>query len=431
MPSACRSKANWAASARLKPATAKRKTATAPKACCRRDQLLTDPDQARDFVLRTGVDALAVAIGTSHGAYKFNREPTGDILAMDVVKAIHERLPNTHLVMHGSSSVPQDLQDIFNAYGGAIPQTWGVPVSEIQLGIKHGVRKINIDTDCRIAMTGQFRKMATEKKAEFDPRAFFKPAIAAMTALCAQRFEEFGTAGQAPQLRAVAAEGDGRALRQRRPRPGRQPPRQTRLPELTSKGDHRMNVVTPPAKRTGRYDAGVMKYKEMGYFDLDYEPKDTDILAVLPHHPAGRRGRGRSRRRRCRRKLHRDLDRGLDRPSDRLRKVSRQGYRVDPVPGAPGQYFAFIAYDIELFEPNSIVNLSASIIGNVFGFKPLKALRLEDMRLPIAYVKTYLRSADRDRGGAGTARQIRPSAAGRDREAEARPVRPQLWPRGV
>ena len=164
------------------------------------EQLLTDPDQARDFVLRTHVDALAVAIGTSHGAYKFNRQPTGDILAMNVIKAIHQRLPNTHLVMHGSSSVPQELQDIFNAYGGAIPQTWGVPVSEIQIGIKNGVRKINIDTDCRIAMTGQFRKMATEKKNEFDPRAFFKPAIAAMSALCAQRFEEFGTAGKASKI---------------------------------------------------------------------------------------------------------------------------------------------------------------------------------------------------------------------------------------
>ena len=165
------------------------------------DQLLTDPDQARDFVLRTGVDALAVAIGTSHGAYKFNREPTGDILAMNVVQAIHERLPNVHLVMHGSSSVPQELQEIFNRFGGAMPQTWGVPVKEIQLGIKYGVRKINIDTDCRIAMSGQFRKLAAEKKAEFDPRAFLKPAMAAMTALCAQRFEEFGTAGKAPLIR--------------------------------------------------------------------------------------------------------------------------------------------------------------------------------------------------------------------------------------
>jgi fructose-bisphosphate aldolase class II len=120
---------------------------------------------------------------------------------MDVVQAIHQRLPNTHLVMHGSSSVPQALQEIFNTYGGAMPQTWGVPVREIQLGIKHGVRKINIDTDCRIAMAGQFRKVASQKKAEFDPRAFLKPAMAALTDLCALRFEEFGTAGQAPRLR--------------------------------------------------------------------------------------------------------------------------------------------------------------------------------------------------------------------------------------
>jgi fructose-bisphosphate aldolase class II len=172
-----------------------------------RDQLLTDPDQARDFVSRTGVDALAVAIGTSHGAYKFTREPTGDILAMDVVRAIHARLPNTHLVMHGSSSVPQDLQDIFNAHGGAMPQTWGVPIAEIQEGIRHGVRKINIDTDCRIAMTGQFRKVAMEKRAEFDPRNFMKPAMAALTALCARRFEEFGTAGQAPKLKPIPLSG--------------------------------------------------------------------------------------------------------------------------------------------------------------------------------------------------------------------------------
>src|SRR3954469_8178948 len=165
------------------------------------DQLLTDPDHARDFVTRTGVDALAVAIGTSHGAYKFTRAPTGDILAMEVVRAIHARLPNTHLVMHGSSSVPQELQDIFNAHGGQMPQTWGVPIAEIQEGIRHGVRKINIDTDCRIAMAGQFRRVAAERRDEFDPRAFLKPAMAALTALCAERFEEFGTAGQAPRLK--------------------------------------------------------------------------------------------------------------------------------------------------------------------------------------------------------------------------------------
>jgi fructose-bisphosphate aldolase class II len=164
-------------------------------------QLLTDPDQAREFVAATGVDALAVAIGTSHGAYKFKRKPTGDILAMDVVKAIHERLPNTHLVMHGSSSVPQELQDLFNEFGGEMPQTWGVPVEEIQLGIKHGVRKVNIDTDCRIAMTAEFRRVAMQKKSEFDPSNFLKPAMAALTKLCAQRFEEFGTAGQAPKIK--------------------------------------------------------------------------------------------------------------------------------------------------------------------------------------------------------------------------------------
>lgn len=168
-----------------------------------RDQLLTDPAQAQDFVERTGVDALAVAIGTSHGAYKFSREPTGDILAMDVIRAIHARLPNTHLVMHGSSSVPQALQAVFNAHGGEMPQTWGVPVAEIQAGIRSGVRKINIDTDCRLAMAGQFRRVADEQPAEFDPRAFLKPAMAALTSLCAERFEQFGTAGQAASLRPV------------------------------------------------------------------------------------------------------------------------------------------------------------------------------------------------------------------------------------
>ncbi|MBI3452831.1 MAG: fructose-bisphosphate aldolase class II [Rhodospirillales bacterium] len=168
------------------------------------DQLLTDPDQAVDFVRRTRVDALAVAMGTSHGAYKFSRRPTGDILAMNVVKEIHRRLPNTHLVMHGSSSVPQDLQDMINAHGGEMPQTWGVPVEEIVAGIKHGVRKINIDTDCRMAITAQFRKVAQEKKAEFDPRAFLKPATAAMQKICEERYEQFGTAGKASKIKVVA-----------------------------------------------------------------------------------------------------------------------------------------------------------------------------------------------------------------------------------
>jgi fructose-bisphosphate aldolase class II len=167
------------------------------------DQLLTDPDQAVDFVTRTKVDALAIACGTSHGAYKFTRKPTGDILAMRVIEEIHAKLPNTHLVMHGSSSVPQELQDIINEFGGAMPQTFGVPVEEIVRGIKHGVRKVNIDTDCRMAMTGQFRKIAQENPAEFDPRKFLKPAMDAMRDLCHDRFEAFGTAGNASKIKVI------------------------------------------------------------------------------------------------------------------------------------------------------------------------------------------------------------------------------------
>ena len=164
------------------------------------DQLLTDPDQADEFVKATEVDALAVAIGTSHGAYKFTRKPDGDVLAMDVIEEIHRRLPNCHLVMHGSSSVPQDLQDIINKYGGKMPQTWGVPVEEIQRGIKHGVRKINVDTDNRMAMTGAIRKVFAENPGEFDPRDYLKPAMEAMRAVCQQRMEEFGTAGHASKI---------------------------------------------------------------------------------------------------------------------------------------------------------------------------------------------------------------------------------------
>src|SRR6478736_7558978 len=152
---------------------------------------LTDPDQAVEFVQRTGIDALAVAIGTSHGAYKFPRRPDGQILAMRLIEEIHRRLPTTHLVMHGSSSVPQDLQDIINQYGGEMKPTWGVPVEEIQRGIKHGVRKINIDTDNRMAMTGAIRKVLTENPGEFDPRKYLKPAMEAMRAICKQRFQQF------------------------------------------------------------------------------------------------------------------------------------------------------------------------------------------------------------------------------------------------
>ncbi len=165
-----------------------------------RDQLLTDPDQARDFVGQTGVDALAIAMGTSHGAYKFSRQPDGDILALDVVREIHARLPNTHLVMHGSSSVPQELQEAFNKFGGKMPQTWGVPLAEIQEGIRYGVRKVNIDTDCRLAMAAEFRRVAHERADEFDPRKFLKPAMDALAKLCRDRFEAFGTAGNASRI---------------------------------------------------------------------------------------------------------------------------------------------------------------------------------------------------------------------------------------
>lgn len=166
-----------------------------------RHQLVTDPTQAVDFVEQTQVDALAIAMGTSHGAYKFTRPPDGEILALDVVREIHRRLPNTHLVMHGSSSVPQELQDIFNEYGGSMPQTYGVPVAQLQDAIGNGVRKINIDTDCRLAIAGQFRRIAQQNPGEFDPRKFLKPSIDAMTDLCRQRYEQFGAAGQAGELR--------------------------------------------------------------------------------------------------------------------------------------------------------------------------------------------------------------------------------------
>jgi fructose-bisphosphate aldolase class II len=167
-------------------------------------QLLTDPDQAVAFVKATGVDALAIAMGTSHGAYKFSRKPDGEVLAMHVIEEIHRRLPNTHLVMHGSSSVPQDLQDVINQYGGEMPQTWGVPLEEIQRGIKHGVRKVNIDTDNRMAMTGAIRRALADKPGEFDPRSYLKPAKAAMSAVCKQRFLEFGAEGWASKIRPLS-----------------------------------------------------------------------------------------------------------------------------------------------------------------------------------------------------------------------------------
>ena len=170
------------------------------------EQLLTDPDQAADFVRQTQVDALAIAIGTSHGAYKFSRKPTGDILAIDRIKEIHARIPNTHLVMHGSSSVPQDWLEVIREYGGDIKETYGVPVEEIQQGIKHGVRKVNIDTDIRLAMTGAMRRKMASNTSEFDPRKFFADARQAAAEICKARFEAFGCAGQADKITPISLE---------------------------------------------------------------------------------------------------------------------------------------------------------------------------------------------------------------------------------
>ncbi|TAN25893.1 MAG: fructose-bisphosphate aldolase class II [Castellaniella sp.] len=168
-----------------------------------REQLLTDPEQAADFVRQTQLDALAIAVGTSHGAYKFSRKPTSETLSIQRVKEIHARLPNTHLVMHGSSSVPQELLAIIREFGGDMKQTYGVPVEEIQEAIKHGVRKVNIDTDIRLAMTGAIRKFFGENPSKFDPREYLKPAREAAKKLCVARYEQFGTAGHAPQIKAI------------------------------------------------------------------------------------------------------------------------------------------------------------------------------------------------------------------------------------
>jgi fructose-bisphosphate aldolase, class II len=169
-------------------------------------QLLTDPDEAADFVKKTKVDALAIAIGTSHGAYKFTRPPTGDILAIERIKAIHKRIPNTHLVMHGSSSVPQEWLKIINSYGGDMGETYGVPVEEIVQGIKHGVRKVNIDTDLRMSSTGAVRKFLTENKKEFDPRKWLAASTKGMKEICKARYESFGCAGQASKIKPLSLE---------------------------------------------------------------------------------------------------------------------------------------------------------------------------------------------------------------------------------
>ncbi|OOV86088.1 class II fructose-bisphosphate aldolase [Oceanospirillum linum] len=170
------------------------------------DQMLTDPEEAADFVKKTGVDALAIAIGTSHGAYKFTKKPTGDVLRIDRIKEIHERIPDTHLVMHGSSSVPQEWLAVINEFGGEIPETYGVPVEEIVEGIKHGVRKVNIDTDLRLASTGAIRRFLAENPSEFDPRKYFKASMDAMVQVCVDRYEAFGTAGNASKINADSLE---------------------------------------------------------------------------------------------------------------------------------------------------------------------------------------------------------------------------------
>ncbi len=169
-------------------------------------QMLTDPDQAADFIQQTHCDALAIAIGTSHGAYKFSRPPTGDILDIERIKAIHQKIPNTHLVMHGSSSVPQEWLKVINAFGGEIPETYGVPVSEIQEGIRHGVRKINIDTDLRLASTGAIRQFLAEHPAEFDPRKYLAASMVAMKGIVKARYEDFGTAGNASKIKPLSLE---------------------------------------------------------------------------------------------------------------------------------------------------------------------------------------------------------------------------------
>ncbi|MGH1471886.1 MAG: class II fructose-bisphosphate aldolase [Cellvibrionaceae bacterium] len=170
------------------------------------DQMLTDPEEAADFVKKTNVDALAIACGTSHGAYKFTRPPTGDILAIDRIKEINKRIPNTHLVMHGSSSVPQEWLAVINEFGGEIPETYGVPVEQICEGIKHGVRKINIDTDLRLASTGAIRRFMAKNPSEFDPRKYLAESVKAMKDICITRYEEFGTAGNASKITEISLE---------------------------------------------------------------------------------------------------------------------------------------------------------------------------------------------------------------------------------
>lgn len=184
----------------LETGTAGKEDGSGAEGILTKEMLLTDPEQAADFVKETEVDALAIAIGTSHGAYKFSRPPTGEVLAIDRIKEINRRIPNTHLVMHGSSSVPQEWLKVINEYGGDLGETYGVPVEEIQEGIKHGVRKVNIDTDLRLAATGAIRRYLADNPAQFDPRKYNKEATKAMKSICLARYEAFGAAGQASKI---------------------------------------------------------------------------------------------------------------------------------------------------------------------------------------------------------------------------------------
>ena len=213
MPAACRWKASLAALVRWRRGRPAREDGVGAEGGLSKEMLLTDPEQAADFVKRTAVDALAIAIGTSHGAYKFSRPPTGDILAIDRVKEIHARIPNTHLVMHGSSSVPQELLARINEFGGDIPETYGVPVAEVQEGIRHGVRKVNIDTDLRLASTAAIREHLAKNRSEFDPRKYLTESMNAMKAVVVDRYEAFGTAGNGRQDQAGWVGVDVRALR--------------------------------------------------------------------------------------------------------------------------------------------------------------------------------------------------------------------------
>jgi fructose-bisphosphate aldolase class II len=355
-----------------------------------RDQLLTDPTRPPSSWPPPGSTRWRWPSAPATAPTSSPASPPGDTLAMSVVKAIHAAC--RHAPRHARLlAVPQELQDAFNAAGGQMPQTYGVPVEEIVEGIRHGVRKVNIDTDCRIAMTAQMRKVAMDKKGEFDPRAFLKPAIAALEKVCASGSRP-SHGRQGGRAAAGPASRDGEVVpgRQARPAAGTSRDGQGRLRkhvlrEINDGDDHgEGRREEAAALRRGRHAV-----QGHGLLRPRLRAEATDVIALFRITPQD----------------------GVDPEeaaaavagesstatwtvvwTDRLTacdKYRAKAYRVDPVPNAPGSYFAYIAYDLDLFEPGSIANLTASIIGNVFGFKPLKALRLEDMRFPVAYVKTF------------------------------------------